>query len=75
MLIMVDKMDGTCMGLSDIVELPDRCLSLYICSVHFSCSVMSDSLLTPWTVAPQASLSITNSQRFLKLPICVLLIK
>ena len=37
-------MDGTCKGLSDIVELPGQYLSVYICSVHFSCSVMSDSL-------------------------------
>jgi len=37
-------MDGTCKGLSDIVELPGQYLSLYICSVHFSSSVMSDSL-------------------------------
>ena len=35
-------------------------------SVQFSCSVMSDSG-TPWTIACQASLSITNSQSFLKL--------
>jgi len=30
-------------------------------SVHFSCSVMSDSA-TPWTTSCQASLSITNSR-------------
>ena len=30
-----------------------------VCSVQFSCSVMSDSA-TPWTAACQASLSITN---------------
>ena len=35
-------------------------------SVQFSCSVMSDSVM-PWTVACQASLSITSSQRLLKL--------
>ena len=35
-------------------------------SVQFSHSVMSDSA-TPWTAAPQASLSITNSQSSLKL--------
>ena len=35
-------------------------------SVHFSRSVVSDSA-TPWTAACQASLSITNSQRLLKL--------
>ena len=34
-------------------------------SVQFSHSVMSDSA-TPWTAAPQASLSITNSQSLLK---------
>ena len=34
-------------------------------SVHFSCSVMSDSA-TPWISACQASLSITNSQSSLK---------
>ena len=34
--------------------------------VHFSCSVMSDSV-TPWTAACQASLSISNSQNLLKL--------
>ena len=36
-------------------------------SVQFSCSVTSISLLTPWTVAHQASLSITNSQSLFKL--------
>ena len=36
-------------------------------SVHFSHSVVSDSLRPPWTVAHQASLSITNSQSLLKL--------
>ena len=35
-------------------------------SVHFSCSVMSDSA-TPWITALQASLSITNSRSLLKL--------
>ena len=35
-------------------------------SVHFSCSVVSDSA-TPWTAARQASLSITNSCSLLKL--------
>ena len=35
-------------------------------SVQFSRSVMSDSV-TPWTAAPQASLSITNSRSLLKL--------
>ena len=35
-------------------------------SVQFGCSVVSDSV-TPWTTPRQASLSITNSQRLLKL--------
>ena len=35
-------------------------------SLQFSCSVVSDSA-TPWTAAHQASLSITSSQRLLKL--------
>ena len=39
---------------------------LTICSVLFSCSVVSDSV-TPWTAARQASLSITNPQSLLKL--------
>ena len=34
---------------------------------QFSCSVVSNFLATPWTAAHQASLSITNSQSFLKL--------
>ena len=37
-----------------------------ISSVQLSCSVMFDSE-TPWTAAHQASLSITNSRRLLKL--------
>ena len=43
-------------------------MSLYFLemSVQFSHSVMSDSA-TPWTVARQASLSITNSRSSLKL--------
>ena len=36
-------------------------------SVQFSCSFMSESLLTPWTEARQASLSISNSKSFLKI--------
>ena len=38
----------------------------HIVQLQFSCSVMSDST-TPWTAVCQASLSITNSQRLLKL--------
>ena len=38
----------------------------FIQSVQFSPSVVSDSE-TPWTAARQASLSITNSQRLVKL--------
>ena len=47
---------------SGIAELKGK----YICSVHFSHSVVSDSA-TPWTAARQASLSITNSWTLLKL--------
>ena len=36
-------------------------------SVQFSHSVVSNSFVTPWTAACQASLSITNSQSLLKL--------
>ena len=36
-------------------------------SVHFSRSVVSDSLRSPWTAAHQASLSITTSRSLLKL--------
>ena len=39
---------------------------MWLCSVQFSCSVVSDSVI-PWTAARQASLSITNSQGLLKL--------
>ena len=41
-------------------------MHIFISSVLFSHSVMSDSV-TPWTEARQASLSITNSQSLLKL--------
>ena len=40
--------------------------TLNFLSVQFSCSVVSDSA-TPWTVAHQASLSITNSRSLPKL--------
>ena len=43
-----------------------ECIISYISSVHFSHSVVSDSA-TPWTAAPQTSLSITSSQTLLKL--------
>ena len=36
-------------------------------SFQFSCSVKSDSFMTPWIAARQASLSITNSRSLLKL--------
>ena len=42
------------------------CICIYISSVQFSCSIVSDSA-TPWITARQASLSITNSQSSLKL--------
>ena len=35
--------------------------------VHFSCSVMSNSLQTPWTAVLQATLSITIYQSLIKL--------
>ena len=41
-------------------------ISLKHVSVQFSCSVVSDSA-TPWVTARQASMSITNSWRSLKL--------
>ena len=40
--------------------------NIRLSSVQFTHSVMSDSV-TPWTVAHQASLSITNSRSLLKL--------
>ena len=45
---------------------PYKGANLYT-SVQFSHSVMSNSLWPPWTVALQASLSITNSRSLLKL--------
>ena len=41
-------------------------LFVHLCSVQFSCSVMSNSV-TPWTAAHQASLSNTNSRSLLRL--------
>ena len=40
--------------------------SIYVHSLQFSCSVVSDSA-TPWITARQASLSITNSRSSLRL--------
>ena len=37
---------------------------------QFSCSVVSDSFATPWTIGCQASLSITNSRSLLR-PMCI----
>ena len=48
-----------------ILALTCPCHSRNIASVHFSRSVVSDSA-TPWTVAYQASLSISNSQSLFK---------
>ena len=45
----------------DVTRCPLRAI------VQLSCSDMSDSFVTPWTAAGQASLSITNSQSLLKL--------
>ena len=36
-------------------------------SVQFSCSVVSDSFVTPWTAAQHASLSVTSSRSLFKL--------
>ena len=47
---------------SDLLEK----YTYHLSSVQFSCWVMSDSA-TPWTAAPQASLSITNSWSLLRL--------
>ena len=41
-------------------------LNVHNSLVQFSCSVVSDSV-TPWTAAPQTSLSITNSRNLLRL--------
>ena len=41
-------------------------MMLYLQSVQFSHSLVSDSVI-PWTAASQASLSITNSQNLFKL--------
>ena len=48
------------------ILLLKQLLSVQFSSVQFSCSVVSDSL-TPWIAAPQASLSITNSQSSFRL--------
>ena len=48
-----------------MLRLPHNCT--HFSSVQFSHSVMSTSLGPPWTVACQASLSITNSRSLLKL--------
>ena len=40
--------------------------NLNVCSVDFSCSVISNSLWPQWTAACQASLSITNCRSLLK---------
>ena len=45
----------------------DRCPTEFM-TLQFSCSVMSNSLWTPWTTARQGFLSITNSQ---SLPRCM----
>ena len=49
-------------------SLPTPLSNMYVCecSVQFSCSVMSNSDVTPFA-ARQASLSLTNSQSLLKL--------
>ena len=51
-------------GLSPLC--PDICIDIFPTQIHFSRSVMSDSV-TPRTAARQASLSITDSWSLLKL--------
>ena len=46
---------------------PQRAKFSVLCSLLFSCSVMSDSLQSPWTTACQPSLSFTNSWSLFKL--------
>ena len=43
------------------------CIGRWVLSVHFSHSVVSDSLWPPWTAASQVFLSITDSRSLLKL--------
>ena len=50
----------------NLLRRSQRCRSELLGSVHFSCSVVSNSV-TPWTAAHQASLLITNSQSLFKL--------
>ena len=45
----------------------NQCPKVVFSSVQFSCSVVSDSFVTPWTAARQAPPSITNIQSLLKL--------
>ena len=54
------KGSKTMLTLSSIMNSPSHQVLL------FSCSVVSDSLPTPWTAVCQASLSFTISQNFLK---------
>ena len=46
---------------------PRRANFSVLCSLLFSCPVMSDSLQSPWTTACQPSLSFTNSRSLFKL--------
>ena len=54
-------------ALSSLLLETVTCGSAQFSSLHFSCSVVSDSFTPPWPAARQASLSVTNSWSFLKL--------
>ena len=54
------------------LDIPCKCWakgssSCYLQLVQLICTVVSDTLLPPWTAARKAYLSITNSRRLLKL--------
>ena len=55
------------MSISGWIDTIQKLYNGIFSSVQFSRSVVSDSFVTPWIAARQASLSITNSQSLLKL--------
>ena len=62
------NMQGMMQGVISILfSLAHHISSSLLLSVQFSCSVVSNSLWPPGTAAHQVSLSITNSQNFLRL--------
>ena len=50
-----------------LYHCPTVFTTIALSSVQFSCSVMSNSFVSPWTAAHQASLSINNSQSLLRI--------